>query len=382
MPKTTIASLATDSIASELLDLAYGVLDYLKPGLTYLTGDIGFEAWKREGTSVPDRTLELIKQSQCAMLVATSLEGRVSSRPNSSRPDGAGPSLKLQEYPDPWHIITRKCHFHTELRPIKAFGGNPLNRIDSLDIVVFRHLLEGSGTGVGFHPVTSQAVALLASRPNLNYLSLFPYQEIALNFRIVTRQGVEQVLRQAFDFNQRNRRRGVTIVDQHNFFPETAELFIQTARDVALEYPAIPYQECSFFQIINDVTIHPTNYDVIVAENLLGDILSRLAVSQVGGTGFLSRVAIGEERVMLGPVIETATEHPDASQMNPYGILISVRMLLEFLGETQTASVLGKAMEQVILEGKTVIPEMGGTSTSAEIVQSVIDKCKRYLDLM
>ena len=378
MPKTTIAWLAADSTASELLDRAHRVLDYLKPGLTYLTGDVGFEVWKREGTSVPDRTLEIIKQSECTMLVATSLEGRVSSSPNQRRPDEAGPS----NYHDPWNIISRKCYLRTELRPVKAFPGNPLNRVDSLDIVVFRDLLEGFGTGVGFHPVTSQAVSLLTLHPNLIYLSLFPYQEIALNFRIVTRQCVEQVLRQAFDFNQRNRRRGVTIVDQHDFFPETSELFIQTAREVALEYPAIPYQECSFFQIINDLTTHPANYDVIVAENLLGDILSRLAVTQVGGTGFLSRVAIGEERMMLGPVVETTAEHPDASQMNPYGILISVRMLLEYLGETQTASVLGKAMEQVILEGKTVLPEMGGTSTSAEIVESVIEKCKLYQDLI
>jgi isocitrate/isopropylmalate dehydrogenase len=364
MPKPTITWLVTDPIGSQLLDLAHRVLNLLKPGLTYLTGDIGFEVWKREGTSVPDRTLEIVKQSECTLLVATS------------------PITKPQNYLDPWQIIARNCYLLTELRPIKAFTGNPLNRIDSLDIVVFRHLLEGSNTGVGFHPVTSPVVELLTSHPNLQYLSIFPYQEIALNLRVVTRQGIEQVLRQAFDFNQRNRRRGITIVDQSDLFPETAELFLQTAREMALEYPAISYQECSFFQIIEGIIHHPTQYDVIVTEHLLGDILSRLAVSQVGGTGFLSRVAIGDNKMMVGPVMESTEVHTEPSQMNPYGVLISIRMLLEFLGDAQTASILGKAVEQVILEGKVITAGTGATATNSEIVESVIDKCKCYLDLM
>jgi 3-isopropylmalate dehydrogenase len=370
MPKTTIAWLATDSAAGELLDNAYRILDLLRPGLDYLTGDIGWEAWKREGTSVPDRTLQLIGQSDCTMLGVS--PWAVASAKNLTP--------QTQHYQDPWNLVARTLRLHTELRPIKAFAGNPLNRVDGMDLVVFRDLLEGLGTGAGFHPLTSEAVAVFTSCPNLEYLSRFPYQEIALNFRIVTRQGIEQVLRQAFEFAQRNHRRGITVVDQPDLFPDTAEIVIQTAREVALEYPALPYQECSFHQIIGDLFQHPMNHDVIVVENVLGDILSRIAVAEVGGIGFLSRVAIGNGQVMLGPVIESSGKPLIPSQMNPYGIFIAVRMLLEFLGEAKMASILGKAIEQVILEGNIAIPEMGGTSSNAEITQSVIDNCQRYLD--
>ena len=363
---TPIAWLATDPIAGELLDNACRILDLLRPGLDYLTGDIGWEAWKREGTSVPDRTLQLIGQSDCTMLVTSAKDL----------------TPETQHYQDPWNLVARTLRLHTELRPIKAFAGNPLNRVDALDIVVFRDLLEGSGTGAGFHPPTSEAIAVITSCANLEYLSRFPYQEIALNFRIVTRQGIEVVLRQAFEFTQRNHRRGITVVDQSDLFPQTAEIVIQTAREVALEYPALPYQERSFYQIIRDLFQHPMNHDVVVVENFLGDILSRIAASQVGGIGFLSRVAIGNGQVMLGPVIEPAAEPLDPSQMNPYGTFVAVRMLLEFLGDAKVASVLGKAIEQVILERKIAPPEMGGTSSNAEVTQSIIDNCQRYLEVL
>ncbi len=377
MSRPTVAWLAADPVAKQMLDLAHRILDAVKPDINYLTGDLGWNPWKREGNSVPERTLELITQSDCAMVI-TSAQTPV-SEPSLSDHD---PESETSPYNDPWISIARELHLFAELRPLKSVPGNPNNRIESLDIAVFRDLLEGSGSGIGFHPITPEISRILVEHPAVNHLSIFPAKEIALNARIITSQGMEKVLYKAFKFARRNRRQAVTVIDQLDVFPETGNLIMETARSVALEFPGIPYREMSLFAAIRHLFHQPEDFEVVVAENLFGDLLSRYAIELIGGTGFLCRVAMGNEQVMVGPVLEGTGEQVSSAKINPFGTVIAVRMVLENLGDPATASLLEKAMEQVISEGKILPPDMGGNSETNAVVNTVIDTARRYLEII
>ncbi len=377
MSRPTVAWLAADPVAKQMLDLAHRILDAVKPDINYLTGDLGWNPWKREGNSVPERTLELITQSDCAMVIA-SAQTPV-SEPSQSDHD---PESETSPYNDPWTSIARELHLFAELRPLKSVPGNPKNRIESLDMAVFRDLLEGSGSGIGFHPITPEISRILIEHPAGNHLSIFPTKEIALNTRVITSQGVEKVLYKAFKFAQRNRRQAVTVIDQLDLFPETGNLIMETARNVALEFPGIPYREMSLTAAIRQIFHQPEDFEVVVAEYLFGDLLSRYAIELIGGTGFLCRVAMGNEKVIVGPVLEGTGEQVSSSKINPFGTVIAVRMVLENLGDPATASVLEKAVEHVISEGKILPPDMGGDSETNAVVNTVIDTARRYLDLI
>lgn len=376
MSRPTIAWLAADPLAEKMLDLAHRILDAVKPDVNYLTGDLGWNPWQREGNSVPERTLELITQSDCAMVI-TSAQIPVSEPSQPGHESESAPSA----YIDPWTSITRELHLFAELRPLKLVPGNPNNRIESLDIALFRDLLEGSGSGIGFHPITPELSEILIEHPAGNHLSIFPAKEIALNARIITSQGVEKVLYKAFKFAQRNRRQAVTVIDQLDLFPETGHLIMETARNVALEFPGIPYREMSLNAAIRQLFHQPEDFEVVVAENLFGDLLSRYLIELIGGTGFLCRIAMGNEQVIVGPVLEGTGELASSSKINPFGTVIAVRMVLENLGDPATASMLEKAVEHVISEGKILPPDMGGNSEATDVVNAVIDTARRYLDL-
>jgi isocitrate/isopropylmalate dehydrogenase len=380
MSQPTIAWLAADSAAYQLLDMAHAVLNQLKPGLNYLTGDIGWDTYQREGNALPDRTLELVRRADCTLLIVTTGGQTPHTSPNNKPniPKTTQPS----PYLDPWKLIAWKLYLPAELRPCRMIPGNPLNKTDSMDIAIFRDALEGSGTGIGFHPLTPKILEILTSHPKGKYLSLFPLPEIALNSRIITRQGFERVLVQAFEFARRNRRHNVTIVDQPELFPQNADLIMQTARDVALDYPAMPYRELPFFTVLEDLFHRPQDYDVIVTENLLGEVLSRLAAEMVGGIGFLCRVAIGDEHLLVGPVPQCPGDPSSSCQPSPFSTLLAVRMLLEFLGDAQTASILGKAIDYVVADPEIATPQFGGTATVSEVGNAVALKAKLYLDLL
>jgi 3-isopropylmalate dehydrogenase len=376
MARPTVAWLAADPVAERMLDLAHRVLDAVKPDIDYLTGDLGWNPWKREGNSVPHRTLELITQAHCAMVIAgTQLPA---SEPSQSQNNTAS---EAYHYNDPWMLIARELHLFAELRPLKAISGNPKNHIESLDMVIFRDLLEGAGCGIGFHPITQGMSEILIEHPAGNHLSIFPTNEIALNARLITSQGIEKVLYKAFNFAQRNRRNAVTVIDQLDLFPETGNLIMETARNIALEFPGIPYRELSMTTAIRQILQQPEVFEVVVAENLFGDLLSRFLIELTGGTGFLCRVAMGNELVVVGPVLEGVDEQTPHTKINPFGTVTAVRMLLENLGDPTTASVLEKAVEQVISEGKFLPPEMGGESDTDAVVDAVIDTARRYLEL-
>jgi len=401
MSKHTIAWLSGDPMSRHLLDLAHGVLEKLKPDIDIVTGDIGWIPWSRDGNPVPDRTLELIKHSECAMVAATPFPP---TPVLSDEVQAADPvASDHPEYQDPWMILARRLYLHTEMRPCRAFPGNPLNRLDGLDLVVFRSLLEGAGSGAGFCPVTFEAMELISSHPRLQFLTLFPPEEIAMNCRIVTRQGFEHVVRRAFEFAARNKRKGITVVDVPDVFPETAEMVIRTSREIAVDFPALQYREESLWSVIDnlisirawgtmpmgsheldatDLSRASTEYDVIVTENLCGEFLCRVAYTHAGGAGFASRVALNDQTAIVGPMLNAGTMQLPRSHINPFGTLIATRMLLEFLGDVRTASVLGKAIEQVILDGKIITPDIGGISSNAEVCRAVADKASAYLDLV
>jgi isocitrate/isopropylmalate dehydrogenase len=159
-------------------------------------------------------------------------------------------------------------------------------------------------------------------------------------------------------------------------------MIVQTAREVATDFPALPYREESMWSIVANLFRKPEEYDVIVAENLMGEVLSRVAIAETGGTSFQSRVALSDDVSIVGSMLDAEAFNTPPDYVNPFGTLIAVRLVLELLGDVTAASVLGKAIEQVILDGETIPPNMGGKSKNTEVCRSVAEKASTYLELL
>ena len=163
--KYTIAVLPGDGIGKDVTDAAMKVLDAVgfSELAEYKWGDIGWEFWCKEGDALPERTIELLKQTDCCLFSA------ITSKPKEEAAKELAPELKDKgfTYSSPIVRLRQLLNLHTNMRPCKAFAGNPLNYRDDIDLVVFRENTEGLYAGVEFHPVPDDVFKALSTHPKM-----------------------------------------------------------------------------------------------------------------------------------------------------------------------------------------------------------------------
>ncbi|MCH7521431.1 MAG: isocitrate/isopropylmalate dehydrogenase family protein, partial [Candidatus Marinimicrobia bacterium] len=271
--------------------------------------------------------------------------------------------------------LRQQFDLHTNLRPCKAYPGNPLNQRDDIDIVVFRENTEGLYSGVEFFPLPQEVLDVLsANHPNMAKFEKYGRENIALSARIMTRQGCERIVTQAFDYARKHGRRSVTVVDKPNILRETGGLMIRTAREVAERYPGITLQETNIDAQCMWLVKNPQDIDILVAENMFGDILSDLAAQLVGGLGFACSANLGAEYAVFEPTHGSAPKYAGQYKVNPMAMLLSARMMLDWLGEGDRAQRLEGAVAEVIAEGRVRTYDVGGSNTSLEVAAAVAGK--------
>ena len=371
MAKYRIAWLPGDGVGNDVMHCARLVLDRLALDAEYLPGDIGWEFWMSEGEALPKRTIELMQQTDCALF------GAITSKPKEEAARELDPALKDKGlvYFSPIVRLRQEFNLHTNLRPCKAYPGNPLNYRDDIDIVIFRENTEGMYGGVEFHPLP-QAVfdALDANHPKMAKFGKFGLENIALSTRIMTRQGCKNIVTRAFEYARKFGRKSVTVVDKPNVLRETGGLMIRTAREVAAKYPGIELWETNIDAQCMWLVKNPEDYEVLVAENMFGDILSDLAAQLVGGLGFACSANMGDRYAIFEPTHGSAPKYAGQYKVNPTAMLLSARMMLDWLGESEMAARLESAVAEVIAEGKVRTYDLGGTSTSLEVTEAVAGK--------
>ncbi|MCW5775394.1 MAG: isocitrate/isopropylmalate dehydrogenase family protein [Phycisphaeraceae bacterium] len=384
MGKYRIAWMPGDGVGHDVMDAARVVLDALRLDADYVPADIGWECWQREGDALPERTIDTLKTTDCALF------GAVTSKPREEAEAELAPPLRGRGlvYVSPIVRLRQLFDLHTNLRPCRSYEGNPLNFrgteatpvTDPIDLVVFRENTEGMYAGVEFFPMPESVYGALCASPRMRPWASKGLENVSLSTRIISRQGSERICRQAFEHAQRHGRKRVTLVEKPNVLRETGGLMTRVFRDVARGYPGIASDEANIDAICMWLLKNPQDYDVLVAENMFGDIISDLCAGLVGGLGFAPSANIGDDYAVFEPTHGSAPKYAGRHVVNPMAMLLTVRMMLEWLDESSLAGRLENAIAEVIREGRVATYDVKGRGrgdSTLDVAREVARKAAR-----
>jgi 3-isopropylmalate dehydrogenase len=264
---------------------------------------------------------------------------------------------------------------YCNLRPCRAYPGNPLNYRDGIDLVVFRENTEGLYAGVEFRPLPDDVRNALAKHSaGMKRFQEVPADDIAISARIITRKGASRIVRSAFDYAQQYGYKTVTLVEKPNVLRETSGLMVDAAREVAKEYPDIQLWETNIDAQVMWLLKNPRDYGVLVTSNMFGDILSDLCAQLVGGLGFASSGNIGEGYAVFEPTHGSAPKYAGQFKVNPIAMLLAAKLMLEWLGETDKATALEASLAAVVKEGQVRTYDMGGRNSTMEVALAIAER--------
>lgn len=371
MAKYKIAWLPGDGVGNDVMEAAKIVLDKLNLDAEYIHGDVGWECWRKEGDPLPPRTIELLKNSDACLF------GAITSKPKEEAAKELDPSLQGKgfSYFSPIVRLRQEFNLRTNMRPCKAFKGNPLNYRDDIDLVMFRENTEGMYCGIEFHPVPQEVKeVLLKHHKKMKPFMDVPDEEMAMSTRLMTKNACANIVRDAFEYARKFGYKTVSVVEKPNVLRETGGIMIRAAREVAKDYPDVELWEVNVDAMAMWLIKNPQDYGVLVAENLFGDIISDLAAQLVGGLGFAASANIGDNFALFEPTHGSAPKYAGLYKVNPTAMLLSVKLMLDYLGELELSKVLEDSIAEYLAEGKVRTYDMGGSNTTLEIAEEVAKK--------
>jgi len=362
MQKHTIVALPGDGIGRTVLEEAIRVLERAGFSADYVAGDIGWEFWRKEGDPLPERTIKLLEQHRIGLF------GAITSKPKDAAAGELDPSLhgKGLVYSSP--IVGLRQHFNLDIciRPCRTYRGNPLNFIrrgpggvieePEIDVVIFRQNTEGLYGGVEWSNPPENVYSALATHPKFraNFGGV-PAKELSVSTRIFTRRATGRILRAAFDYAGKHGYRSVTVCEKPNVIRETSGMMYRMAQEIQREeYPHIELWNTNIDAQMMWLTKNPEDYGVIVAGNMFGDIVSDGFAGLIGGLGFACSANLGEEVAVFEPTHGSAPKYADfpVSIVNPIAMIESACLMLDHIGENETAGRIRSAIARVILEGR------------------------------
>jgi 3-isopropylmalate dehydrogenase len=242
---------------------------------------------------------------------------------------------------------------YINLRPIKLYDARycPLKgrREQDVDIVVFRENTEGAYVNIGGNFKRGTA------------------DEIAVQEEIHTRKGVERIVRAAFDYAVAHRRRQVLMSDKSNVMRYGHDLWQRCFHEVSAEYPQIEARHMFVDALAMQMVLHPENLDVIVTNNMFGDIITDLGAALQGGLGVAASANLHPGRTsMFEPVHGSAPKYAGTGRANPVGAVLSSALMLDTLGHAAAARIIEEAVAQSLRQGQTT-PDLGGSLTTSQV---------------
>lgn len=368
MAKYKVAWLPGDGVGNDVMEAAKIVLDAFKFDAEYVHGDIGWEFWCKEGDPLPQRTIDMLKTTNCALF------GAITSKPKEEAAKELAPELQDKGfvYSSPIVRLRQEFNLRTNLRPCKAYTGNPLNYRDGIDITVFRENTEDLYVGVEFHPVPKDVIDVLNSNhPKMKRFAAVNPEDLAISVRIITRRGAQNIIRDAFEYAKKHGKKNVTIVEKPNVVRETSGLMVREARKIAKDYPSIELWETNIDAQCMWLVKNPEDYSVLVTSNMFGDIISDLSAQLVGGLGFACSGNIGDDYAVFEPTHGSAPKYAGKYKVNPIAMLLSVKLMFDWLGEADFRDRLENALAKVVREGKVRTYDMGGSSSTLEVAEEI-----------
>jgi len=362
MAKYKIAWLTGDGCGQDVMAAARIVLERIGLDADYVPGDIGWEFWCNEGEALPQRTIDLMKGTDCAFFGAITSKGK-DKADKELKPELQG---KGDNYRSPIVRMRQLLDLYICLRPCKAYPGNPLNYKEGIDIVVFRENTEGLYIGVEYPTVPEEFYAVKG-------MEKIP-RNAAISLRAITPESSERIVRAAFEYARKDKRPKVTAVHKANVIRQTDGVFMEAARKVAAEYPDIPLEDANIDAMGMWLLKNPLNYGVIVTTNLFGDIISDLCAQMVGGLGFGCSGNIGTSYAVFEPTHGSAPKYAGQYKVNPIATILAAKMMLDWLGEKDKAARLEGAVAAVIAEGKVRTYDMGGSQGTLDMANAIAAK--------
>jgi isocitrate dehydrogenase (NAD+) len=332
MAKHTITLIPGDGIGPEIIAATVRIIEATGVDIEWETHILGAQAQEKYGTTLPESTLESIRRNKVAL------------KGPQMTPVGKGFSSV--------NVGLRKgLDLYANVRPIKALPNVP-SRNPDLDLVVVRENTEDLYAGLE-HVVVPGVVE---------------------SIKIITEKASTRIAQYAFDYAVANGRKKVTAVHKANIMKLSDGLFLECFYNVAKNFPDIEADDKIIDNCCMQLVMRPEQFDILVMENLYGDIVSDLCAGLIGGLGLAPGANIGEQGAVFEAVHGSAPDIAGQGIANPTAILISGLLMLRHLGEYDAADRAEKAMLEVFAEGKHITKDLGGTAKTNEFARAICEK--------
>lgn len=307
-----------DGIGREIAQAMMQVVDASGAKIEWEIVHAGEAVLQETGDLVPQAVYESIERNQIA------IKGPITT------PIGEG-------YCSVNVALRKKYDLYANVRPIRSVGKTP-SLFEGLDLVLFRENTEDLYAGLEKKISDDEMHSI----------------------KVITRSASERIVKQAFDFAVSHQRCRVTVVTKANIMKLTDGLFLEVAREVAKAYPTIEFTEILVDNMAMQLVINPQQFDVIVTENLYGDILSDLMAGLVGGLGIIPGANLGRNMAIFEAVHGSAPDIAGKDLANPTALILSACLMLEHLNESEAASRIRQALDQVLSHPDNFTRDLGG----------------------
>ncbi len=330
IPVMKLAVVPGDGIGREVVPAALEVLDAFGLDIDKIHLDIGYRKWEKTGKAITDEDMDIIKKCDCVLF------GAITTPPD---PDYKSVLMRLR----------KELDLYANIRPFSHLKNVRLPCAKEFDFVIVRENTEG----------------MYSSIEEL-------HEDVAYTTRVITRKGSERIAESACSI-AKARKRHITIVHKANVL-KSCSFFRNISIDVA-KRNGIAYNEMFIDAMAYELVLRPAKYDVIVTTNLFGDILSDVAAAISGGLGLCPSANVGEHYALFEPVHGSAPDIAGKGIANPIAAVLSVKMMLEWAGRMEEATVIGRAVDSV-LQGGIVTPDLGGSYSTADVANAIISATK------
>ena len=330
----TITVIPGDGIGPEVTDATLDVLKAAGADLEYDMQLAGLTALQELRNPLPQSTLDSAERNRIL------LKGPLTT------PSGSGfRSINVE--------LRKSFDLYANVRPVRTIV--PGGRYEDIDLVLIRENTEGLYVGVE------------------HYIGMHGDPRAAAeSVMIITRFGAERISRYAFEYARKHGRKKVTLAHKANILKYTQGLFLDVAHEVAKDYPDIEYEDRIIDATAMQLVLDPYRFDVLVMENMFGDILSDLMAGLVGGLGFAPAGNIGADAAMFEAVHGSAPDIAGQGIANPTGLLLSACLMLDHVGQAETATRIRAALDGVVKGGVARTVDMGGTSSTKDFTAALV----------
>jgi isocitrate dehydrogenase (NAD+) len=327
---TPVVRIAGDGIGPEVMAATSDIVRAAGAHVDWVEAHAGLGAAERFGDPLPAETLDLIRRY------------RVALKGPCTTPIGKGfRSINVR--------LRQALDLYASIRPVQTLPSVPVP-YTGVDLVVVRENTEGLYSGLE-HVVVPGVIEGL---------------------RLVTRPAAERIVRYAFELARHEGRRHVTFCHKADVLPLSDGLFLATARAVADDYPFLEFRELRVDALCLQLALDPTKFDVLVMENLFGDVISDLCAGLVGGLGLVPGANIGARYAVFEAVHGSAPDIGGKGLANPIALLRSAALLLEHIGQRQPAQRIEQSVRRTLQAGLGLTRDLGGTGTTRTITERLI----------